>query len=185
MTHQQVSEYIYNTITHNIENGPTKFNFRSEQLCQKDWCRVHGISVGKFRASMGHKPKSHVNIDTSIEQPTFLSRNAERCRAWIDAQLRTMCDQMPHENNVWRLPQGLTITSLHDMYVTEFRSRPPDPETGQALHTFKYAEFNKILRTQFPNVKHHKHKGLSQCDVCASFKDPSTSKLLAEDYMLK
>jgi hypothetical protein len=92
-----------------------------------------------------------------------------------------MCEQMPHEEHVWRLPHGLTLTMLHSMYEKDFSSRI-NIGTGRAEQTYKYSAFCSVFKKEFPDVKKGKHTLLSQCDECAAFKDPATRKLSPELY---
>jgi hypothetical protein len=67
------------------------------------------------------------------------------------------------------------------MYQKEFATRT-DLSTGMPWRTFSYSQFCSVFAEEFPDIKKAKHNLLSQCDLCALFKDESTRKLSKEDY---
>lgn len=70
------------------------------------------------------------------------------------------------------------------MYKKAFNTRM-DMETGKPQWTYSYPMFCQLFAEEFKDVRKAKHTGLSQCNICAAFKDESTQKLPPAEYEQK
>jgi hypothetical protein len=154
MTEEQERVWIASQLDMMTVGSKCTYTFEGNTVCQEDWCRLNGFSSWKLNAGKKLcKSTLRNNVDERLPEPDQYSETWLRTAAWLDVTLKGLCDQMPHEDNVWRLPTGLTLDSLHDMYVTDYANRPPDMGTGKTKHTYKYSTFVECCAPGFQTSK--------------------------------
>lgn len=159
--------------------------FHGHSLCRSGWSAVYGFSASKVAraAKLASRRASHVIIDEELPEPQQPTALYAQTVGWLKAQIELLCEQMPNDLNTQRLPSGLNLKELHNMYITDL-ALEEDMYTGLPRKGYGYPFFVRILHLEYPLVKKAKHNLLSHCDICSAFKD-LPSNLPADEYRAK
>lgn len=163
--------------------GRVEYHIAGYEVCRNAWLGIYQISSKKLNNLLNkvHNRPAVEIVDKQLEVSPPTSYKYEEARAWTLNYVEHIVDRMPHEANIMRLPVGLTLVMIHELYVKDFSLRI-DIHTDELYKPYKYCSFQQMFKAEFGNIHHSKQNILAKCDVCTKFKEEETRKMPEQQY---
>lgn len=147
--HQQqwILDYFQNNCPNNDQGEKDPKNMQyllcGRTVCQPVWIAAMSISSSRYYAIKSSFMDGNATVDTE-KRPRSLAPKSLAAMAWMTSYFERVGDKRPDKDGIY-LPTCLTEIAIYNTMVEELYS-------GNSSEGICFSQFNKVFRTQFPNV---------------------------------